>query len=79
MEPTISAVTTQKSTGLAQAMAATEHIYAKVRNLIPEVEWAAYAPLIVEIERLKREPHCRLALEPLDFDLRWAPPTPPLG
>jgi len=55
MEPTISAVTTQKSTGLAQAMAATEHIYTKVRNLIPEVEWAAYAPLIVEIERLKRE------------------------
>jgi quinolinate synthase len=36
-------------------MAATEHIYAKVKDLIPEVEWAVYAPLIVEIQRLKQE------------------------
>ena len=36
------------------AMAATAETYAKVRHLIPEMEWAAYAPLIVEIERLKR-------------------------
>ncbi|MGD9252786.1 MAG: quinolinate synthase NadA [Holophagae bacterium] len=36
-------------------MAATAATYAKVRHLIPEVEWAAYAPLIVEIERLKKE------------------------
>ena len=43
------------ATGPAEAMAATRSIYAKVRNLIPEVEWAAYAPLIVEIEQLKRE------------------------
>ena len=41
--------------GLAATLAATEHLYAKVRKLIPEVEWAAYAPLIVDIERLKRE------------------------
>jgi quinolinate synthase len=55
METNISAAAMNKSTGLARAMAATEHIYAKVKDLIPEVEWAAYAPLIVEIERLKRE------------------------
>ena len=40
---------------LADALAATAPIYAKVRHLIPEVEWAAYAPAILEIERLKRE------------------------
>jgi quinolinate synthase len=43
------------SSGLADALAATAATYKKVRNLIPEMEWAAYAPLIVEIERLKRE------------------------
>jgi len=43
------------SSGLSDALAATAAIYRKVRHLIPEVEWAAYAPLIVEIERLKRE------------------------
>ena len=37
------------------AVAATADIYAKVSHLIPEVEWAAYAPQILEIERLKRE------------------------
>jgi quinolinate synthase len=40
---------------LADALAATAPTYNKVRHLIPEVEWAAYAPLIVEIEHLKRE------------------------
>ena len=39
----------------ANAVKATAATYAKVRHLIPEVEWAAYAPLIVEIERLKKQ------------------------
>jgi len=38
-----------------EAIAATAATYAKVRHLIPEVEWAVHAPRIVEIERLKRE------------------------
>jgi quinolinate synthase len=41
--------------GVINAVAATAGIYAKVRHLIPEVEWVAYAQLIVEIEQLKRE------------------------
>ncbi len=40
---------------LEAALRATENIYAKVHRLIPQVEWATYAPLIVEIDRLKRE------------------------
>ncbi|MCG6949198.1 MAG: quinolinate synthase NadA [Acidobacteria bacterium] len=40
---------------VADAVAATAAIYAKVSHLIPEVEWAAYAPQILEIDRLKRE------------------------
>jgi quinolinate synthase len=44
-----------EKSGVDNPVAATAGIYAKVRHLIPEVEWAAYAPLIVEIERLKRE------------------------
>lgn len=36
-------------------MTATADRYAKVRHLIPEIEWAVHAPLIHEIERLKRE------------------------
>jgi quinolinate synthase len=40
---------------LAEALAATQGTYEKIRHLVPEVEWAAYAQLIVEIERLKRE------------------------
>jgi quinolinate synthase len=40
---------------LDRALAATAETYAKVRHLIPEAEWAAYAPLIVEIERLKKQ------------------------
>ena len=47
--------TVRSTPPLGEALAATAGIYAKVRHLIPEVEWAAYAPLIVEIERLKRE------------------------
>ena len=38
---------------LAEALAQTAPSYAKVRHLIPEVEWAAHAPLIAQIERLK--------------------------
>ncbi len=37
------------------AVRATAGAYEKVRHLIPEVEWAVHAPLIVEIERLKRQ------------------------
>ncbi|MCP4895642.1 MAG: quinolinate synthase NadA [bacterium] len=33
----------------------TEALYAKVKDLIPKVEWAAYAPLIDDINLLKRE------------------------
>jgi quinolinate synthase len=34
---------------------ATEGVYAKIANFIPKVEWYAYAPVIAEINRLKRE------------------------
>jgi quinolinate synthase len=34
---------------------ATDGLYAKVARFIPKVEWHAYAPVIVEINRLKRE------------------------
>ncbi|HKB96011.1 MAG TPA: quinolinate synthase NadA [Rhizomicrobium sp.] len=34
---------------------ATEGLYAKVANFIPKMEWVAYAPVIAEINRLKRE------------------------
>jgi quinolinate synthase len=34
---------------------ATEALYAKVSGVIPKVEWPAYAPVIAEINRLKRE------------------------
>ncbi len=40
---------------VVDAVRATAGVYEKVRHLIPEVEWAAHAPLIVEIERLKRQ------------------------
>jgi len=39
---------------VVDAVRATAGVYEKVRHLIPEVEWAAHALLIVEIERLKR-------------------------
>ncbi|HEY0265617.1 MAG TPA: quinolinate synthase NadA [Rhizomicrobium sp.] len=34
---------------------ATDGLYAKVANFIPKMEWIAYAPVIAEINRLKRE------------------------
>ena len=34
---------------------ATDGLYAKVANFIPKMEWYAYAPVIAEINRLKRE------------------------
>src|SRR5215471_6746791 len=33
----------------------TSGLYAKVANFIPKAEWVAYAPVIAEINRLKRE------------------------
>jgi quinolinate synthase len=33
----------------------TSGLYAKVANFIPKMEWRAYAPMIAEINRLKRE------------------------
>jgi quinolinate synthase len=43
------------SPSVDEAMAATADRYAKVSQLIPEIEWTVHAPLILEIERLKRE------------------------
>src|ERR1700712_1770478 len=34
---------------------ATESLYAKVSGVIPRIEWPAYAPVIAEINRIKRE------------------------
>jgi quinolinate synthase len=34
---------------------ATAGLYAKVANVIPEIEWPTFAPLIAEINRLKKE------------------------
>ena len=38
-----------------QVARATESLYAKVARVIPEIEWPVHAPLIAEINRLKRE------------------------
>lgn len=38
-----------------EVAAATKAIYAKVSKVIPEIEWPAFAPLIAEINRLKKE------------------------
>src|ERR1700759_675279 len=38
-----------------EVAAAAKSLYAKVAHVIPEIEWAAYAPTILEINRLKRE------------------------
>jgi quinolinate synthase len=35
--------------------AATRELYAKVANVVPEIEWPAFAPVIAEINRLKKE------------------------
>jgi quinolinate synthase len=36
---------------------ATSGLYARVAKVIPEIEWPVHAPLIAEINRLKREKH----------------------
>jgi quinolinate synthase len=46
--------TTTEAPTLAEALAETAHVYDKIRHLMPEVEWAAHAPLVAEINRLKR-------------------------
>ena len=33
----------------------TEGLYAKVSGVIPRIEWPAYAPVVAEINRIKRE------------------------
>jgi len=38
-----------------EVAAATRELYAKVSNVIPEIEWPHFAPLIAEINRLKKE------------------------
>ena len=38
-----------------EVRAATDHLYARVAEFIPEFEWPAYAPLVHAIENLKRE------------------------
>src|SRR5665213_1677228 len=38
-----------------QVARATKSLYAKVARVIPEIEWPVHAPLIAEINRLKRE------------------------
>ena len=46
------------TTGLAYTpaiAAATQPIYERVRRVIPAVEWPFHAPLVHEINRLKRE------------------------
>jgi quinolinate synthase len=39
----------------AAVATATAPLYAKVRHVIPEIEWPVFAPVIAEINRLKRE------------------------
>ena len=39
----------------AEVAAATDHIYEKVKGSIPRFEWEMHAPLIAEINRLKKE------------------------
>ena len=49
---------TQVSLALAytpEVAKATASLYAKVAKVIPEIEWPAFAPLIAEINRLKKE------------------------
>src|ERR1700710_1307310 len=46
---------TTELTYTPQVAAAAKSLYAKVAHVIPEIEWAAYAPTILEINRLKRE------------------------
>lgn len=37
-----------------EVRAETDHLYAKVKHVIPPIEWPAYAPLIAAINRMKR-------------------------
>ena len=38
-----------------EVAAATRALYAKVANVVPEIEWPLFAPVIAEINRLKKE------------------------
>jgi quinolinate synthase len=46
---------TPETTDLRAAMAATAARYERVRHVVPELEWAAHAPTIARIDRLKRK------------------------
>jgi quinolinate synthase len=39
----------------AQIAAATAPLYARVKHVVPEIEWPVYAPYVAAIQRLKRE------------------------
>ena len=39
----------------AEVKAETDHLYARVKDVIPAMEWPLHAPLIAAINRLKRE------------------------
>lgn len=39
----------------AEVATATDAVYQRLKNVIPEIEWPFHAPLILEINRLKRE------------------------
>src|ERR1700741_4390168 len=34
---------------------ATRELYERVSNVVPEIEWPTFAPLVAEINRLKKE------------------------
>src|ERR1700744_6529023 len=43
-----------------QVTRATEGLYAKVARVIPKIEWPVHAPLIAEINGLKRKKHAMI-------------------
>lgn len=49
--------TNNSDQGGSIAVDQTMSLYDKVRHVMPEFEWAAHAPLVVEINRLKQERH----------------------
>ena len=55
MEHSARAETIPGARSAGSPMMETRAVYEKVRNVIPEVEWAAYVPLIVEINRMKKD------------------------